>query len=93
LPLSGPDVIPAVLIETVKLAGVVPPLGDTLSQVLPEVTAALTGVALPAPIANTWVGGAAPPGVKLNVIEGGVAVSVTLADVKLKVTRIWVLKP
>jgi hypothetical protein len=31
-----------VLTETVKLAGVVPLAGDTLSQVFPEVTAALT---------------------------------------------------
>jgi hypothetical protein len=42
LPVSVPEVSPVVLTETVKFAGVVPLTGDTLSQVFPEVTAALT---------------------------------------------------
>jgi hypothetical protein len=47
--------MPAVLTETVKLAGVVPLDGETLSQLLPEVTDAFT-VAEPdvIPILNGW---------------------------------------
>lgn len=48
-------VMPAVLTETVKLAGVVPLDGETLSQLPPEVTAAFT-VAEPdvIPILKGW---------------------------------------
>jgi hypothetical protein len=56
-------VIPLVFTETVKLAGVVPVAGDTLSQVFPAVTATFTFVALPAPIANCWEAGGVPPDV------------------------------
>ena len=46
MPVKGPDVMPLVLTATVKFAGVAPVAGDTLSQVLPDVTAALTLVEL-----------------------------------------------
>jgi hypothetical protein len=51
------------LIETVKFAGVVPLAGVTLSQELPEVTVAVTGVPLDGedPIVNVWEAGAEPP--------------------------------
>ena len=51
--------------ETVKLAGVVPVAGVTLSQLLPDVTAALTLVELAGdvPILKVCDAGAALPGV------------------------------
>jgi len=54
---------PEVLMETVKFAGVVPLAGVTLSQELPEVTVAVTGVPLDGedPIVNVWEAGAEPP--------------------------------
>ena len=56
---------PVVFTETVKLAGVVPVAGDTLSQELPVVTAALTLVELvgDVPMLNVWDAGAVVPGV------------------------------
>jgi hypothetical protein len=56
--------MPVVLTETVKLAGVVPLAGDTLSQEFPRVTAALT-LLEPAgddPMLNVWERGGALPG-------------------------------
>ena len=63
MPFSTPVVRPVVLIETAKFTGVVPLAGETLSQELPEVTAAFTAVGLPAPTANCWDAGGVPPGV------------------------------
>jgi hypothetical protein len=62
LPLSGPDVMPVVFTETVKLAGVVPLAGDTLSHEFPDVTAALTLVELAGdePMLNVWEAGGVP---------------------------------
>jgi hypothetical protein len=62
LPLSVPEVRPAVFTETAKVAGVVPLPGVTLSQEFPELTAALTWVALGAVIDKVWEAGAAAPG-------------------------------
>jgi hypothetical protein len=62
LPVSGPDVMPVVLTETVRLAGVVPVPGDTLSQEFPKVTAAFTLVELAGdePMLNVWEAGGVP---------------------------------
>ena len=58
-------VSPVVFTETVKLAGVVPVAGVTLSQLLPDVTAALTLVELAGdvPILKVCEAGAKLPGV------------------------------
>jgi hypothetical protein len=63
LPLNVPAVVrPAVLTDTVKLAGVLPPPGDTLSHVFPEVTEALTLVLFGDDvIVNVWEAGAWRP--------------------------------
>ena len=50
------------LTDTVKLAGVLPPPGDTLSHVFPEVTEALTLVLFGDDvIVNVWEAGAWRP--------------------------------
>ena len=54
LPFSAPDVRPLVFTETVKVTGVVPPMGVTLSHELPAVTDAPTVVALDAPMVSVW---------------------------------------
>jgi hypothetical protein len=70
-----------VFTATVKLAGVVPKVGDTPSHELPEVTAAVTLVALVAPMVSVWEGGCvALPGVKLKVSELGEGVLNVTAD-------------
>ena len=62
--------------ETVKVAGVALPDGDTLSQ-LPEVTAALTFVALDEVMVSVCaLGWVLLPGVKLKVSEVGEALKV-----------------
>ena len=62
MPLWRPDVKPAVFTETAKVAGVVPLPGEMLSQEFPEVTAAVTLVAVVAVIDRVWELGWAPPG-------------------------------
>jgi hypothetical protein len=59
LPLYVCAVRLAVFTETVKLAGMLPLPGDTLSQEFPEVTAALTATELAGdePIINCWLEG------------------------------------
>ena len=63
MPFSVPAVSPAVFTETVRFAGVVPLPGDTLSQVPPLVTAALTLVPLDGDelMLNVWEAGAVAP--------------------------------
>lgn len=63
LPVSVPDpVIALVLMETVKFAGVVPELGETVSHA-PEVTVAVTAVALAGDVLmlSVCAAGAVPP--------------------------------
>lgn len=65
LPVRVPEVSPAVLTDTVKFAGMVPLAGDTLNQVFPEVTAALTLAELVGddPMLSVCDAGAVPPAV------------------------------
>jgi hypothetical protein len=85
VPVNVPAESPVTIDETVKVAGVVPVEGETLSQD-PPLTVAVKAVLGEALIDRLCAPGEVPPAVAVNDNEEGLTFSVRLAEATVKVT-------